>query len=87
MFSDVLVLPAIPNIDASAKWMQQGCCVAGGNEKGNQLNQLCDPTGVYVTDDQNVYVAALFQSLYCRMEERYDRWSSCSWWERSRRSK
>lgn len=57
MFFDLLVLPAIPNIDANVKWMQKGSCVAGGNEKGNRLNQLSDPTGVYVTDDQTVYVA------------------------------
>jgi sugar lactone lactonase YvrE len=31
--------------------------VAGGNGRGNRLNQLCNPCGVYVDDDQTIYVA------------------------------
>jgi len=31
--------------------------VAGGNGKGNEINQLSDPCGLYVDDDQTVYVA------------------------------
>jgi sugar lactone lactonase YvrE len=30
--------------------------VAGGNGQGNEINQLSDPCGLYVDDDQNVYV-------------------------------
>jgi sugar lactone lactonase YvrE len=31
--------------------------VAGGNEEGNEINQLSYPCGLYVDDDQTVYVA------------------------------
>jgi DNA-binding beta-propeller fold protein YncE len=31
--------------------------VAGGNGQGHELNQLSDPWGVYVNDDQTIYVA------------------------------
>jgi sugar lactone lactonase YvrE len=31
--------------------------VAGGNEEGNAMNQLCQAVGLYVHDDQAVYVA------------------------------
>jgi sugar lactone lactonase YvrE len=31
--------------------------VAGGNRKGYESNQLSDPCGLYVDDDQSVYVA------------------------------
>jgi len=46
----------IPNISASARWIQNGITVAGGNGQGNGLNQLSDPWGVYVDDDQTIYV-------------------------------
>ena len=47
----------IPNINVSAKWIQNGIAVAGGNGKGNGLNQLSNPFGVYVDDNESVYVA------------------------------
>ncbi|CAF0882373.1 unnamed protein product [Rotaria sordida] len=42
-----------PNI----MWTQDGITVAGGNEKGNELNQLFYPWGLAVDHDQNIYVA------------------------------
>ncbi|CAF3221421.1 unnamed protein product, partial [Rotaria sp. Silwood2] len=36
---------------------QNGITVAGGNRQGNGINQLSYPWGLYVDDDQNVYVA------------------------------
>ncbi|CAF4853509.1 unnamed protein product, partial [Rotaria sp. Silwood2] len=30
---------------------------AGGNGKGNGINQLSNPWGLYVDDDQTIYVA------------------------------
>ncbi len=39
------------------KWLQNGLTVAGGNGYGNGLNQLSLPMGLYVDDDQTVYVA------------------------------
>ena len=41
----------------NAKWIQNGVTVAGGNGQNNGLNQLSNPHGVYVDDDQSVYVA------------------------------
>ena len=31
--------------------------MAGGNGKGNRINQLFEPWGLYVDDDQTIYVA------------------------------
>ncbi|CAF4313720.1 unnamed protein product, partial [Rotaria magnacalcarata] len=38
-------------------WKQNGLTVAGGNGQGNGINQLSNPCGLYVDDDQTVYVA------------------------------
>ncbi|CAF1463617.1 unnamed protein product [Adineta steineri] len=35
----------------------EGIVVVGGNGKGNQLNQLNDPTFIFVDEDQSVYVS------------------------------
>ncbi|CAF1236552.1 unnamed protein product [Adineta steineri] len=35
----------------------RGIVVAGGNEKGNQLNQLDCPTFIFIDEDQSVYVS------------------------------
>ncbi len=48
--------PAI-DIHPNATWQQNGSTVAGGNGQGNGINQLCVPQGLYVDDDQTVYVA------------------------------
>ncbi|CAF4810971.1 unnamed protein product, partial [Rotaria sp. Silwood2] len=40
-----------------ARWQQNSITVAGGNRQGNGTNQLSDPWGLYVDDDQDVYVA------------------------------
>jgi sugar lactone lactonase YvrE len=45
------------DIHPNAKWQQNGLTVAGGNGKGNGINQLSHPLGLYVDDDQTVYVA------------------------------
>jgi hypothetical protein len=45
------------DIHPNAKWQQSGLTVAGGNRKGNGINQLYNPWGLYVDDDQTVYVA------------------------------
>ncbi|CAF3138162.1 unnamed protein product [Rotaria sp. Silwood2] len=48
--------PAI-DIHPNAKWIQNGLTVAGGNGLGNGSNQLNNPYGFYVDDDQTIYVA------------------------------
>ena len=57
MFGLFLELISIPIINNNAKWIQNGITVAGGNGQGSDLNQLSNPWGVYVDDDQTVYVA------------------------------
>jgi sugar lactone lactonase YvrE len=47
----------IPNIPVDAKWMRNSVTVAGGNGYGNGLDQLHHPYGVYVDDDETIYVA------------------------------
>jgi sugar lactone lactonase YvrE len=45
------------DIHHNTRWKQDGVIVAGGNGEGNGLNQLNRPVGVYVNDDQTIYVA------------------------------
>ena len=47
----------LAHIHPNARWKQNGLTIAGGNGHGNGINQLSDPWGLYVDDDQNVYVA------------------------------
>ncbi len=39
------------------KWKQVGITIGGGNGQGDQLNQLFYPHGIYVDDDQTIYIA------------------------------
>jgi sugar lactone lactonase YvrE len=52
-----LFIVVILNIPIDARWKQNGVTVAGGNRPGNGINQLSNPWGLYVDDDQTVYVA------------------------------
>ncbi|CAF5043219.1 unnamed protein product, partial [Rotaria sp. Silwood1] len=45
------------DIHPNAKWAQNGITVAGGNGDGSETNQLNTPLGLYVEDDQTIYVA------------------------------
>ncbi|CAF5138043.1 unnamed protein product, partial [Rotaria sp. Silwood1] len=45
------------DIDPNARWQQNGLTVAGGNRDDNVINQLSIPWGLYVDDDQTIYVA------------------------------
>jgi sugar lactone lactonase YvrE len=42
------------------KWIQKGIAVAGGNGRGNALNQLNCPIALCVDNDQTIYVADHF---------------------------
>ncbi|CAF1440846.1 unnamed protein product [Rotaria sp. Silwood1] len=42
---------------SNATWSKDGITVAGGNGRGSETNQLYDPSGLYVDDDQTIYVA------------------------------
>ncbi|CAF4106763.1 unnamed protein product, partial [Adineta steineri] len=49
----------VNHINNNTKWKQDGITIAGGNGQGNQLNQLFQPQGIYVDDDdhQTIYIA------------------------------
>ncbi|CAF3818286.1 unnamed protein product [Rotaria sp. Silwood1] len=49
--------PSSTNIHLNARWQQNGITVAGGNRQGNGINQLSGAHGLYVDDDQTIYVA------------------------------
>ncbi|CAF1417664.1 unnamed protein product, partial [Rotaria sp. Silwood1] len=49
--------PSSTNIHPNARWQQNGITVAEGNRQGNGINQLSYPWGLYVDDDQTIYVA------------------------------
>ncbi|CAF0715386.1 unnamed protein product [Adineta steineri] len=40
-----------------AKWIQNGITIAGGNGKGNKINQLAYPHSLYMGEDQTMYIA------------------------------
>ena len=41
----------------TARWEQNGATVAGGNRGGSETNQLSNPCGLFVDDDDTVIVA------------------------------
>ncbi|CAF1427353.1 unnamed protein product [Rotaria sp. Silwood1] len=45
------------DIHPNATWSTNGITVAGGNGLGSETNQLANPGGLYVDDDQTIYVA------------------------------
>jgi sugar lactone lactonase YvrE len=47
----------IPNLTINQTWKQYGTTKAGGHGQGNGLNQLSGPHGVFIDDDQTIYVA------------------------------
>ncbi|CAF4066660.1 unnamed protein product [Rotaria sordida] len=47
----------IPNIPVDARWAQNGMTVAGGHGKGNAINQLNSPWGLFVDDNQTMVIA------------------------------
>jgi len=50
----IVVLPIIP---PNATWTNQSVIIAGGNGAGNASNQLNYPCGVYVDNDQTIYIS------------------------------
>lgn len=56
LFSVLELFPK-PDVFENSKWLSDGVVVAGGNGRGSELNQLSGPYGIYVDEEQNVYVA------------------------------
>ncbi|CAF3783159.1 unnamed protein product [Rotaria sp. Silwood1] len=48
------------DIHPNATWSKNGITVAGGNSQGSETNQLSYPWGLYIDEDQTIYVADLF---------------------------
>jgi sugar lactone lactonase YvrE len=45
-------------MNINTKWKRDGINIAGGNGRGNALNQFSSPKGIYVDDnDQKIYIA------------------------------
>lgn len=38
------------------KWKQQGKTIAGGNGKGDQLNQVINPEGIFIDKKNNILI-------------------------------
>ncbi|CAF4439197.1 unnamed protein product, partial [Adineta steineri] len=38
------------------KWKQNAITVAGGNGEGQQLNQLSQPSGIFVDKEKNIFI-------------------------------
>ncbi|CAF4871978.1 unnamed protein product, partial [Rotaria sp. Silwood2] len=51
------ILEITPNIPVDARWKQNGVTVAGGHGKGSATNQLNEPQGFFVDDDQTIVIA------------------------------
>ncbi|CAF3835971.1 unnamed protein product [Rotaria magnacalcarata] len=45
------------NIPANATWAQNGVTIAGGHGRGDATNQLNEPHGLFVDDDETVVIA------------------------------
>lgn len=55
-----LVQRLFPDIRPDDTWAKDGITVAGGYRMGRKLNQLDQPNGLYVNDDQTIYIADYF---------------------------
>jgi len=47
----------IPNLNINQRWKQHGTTIAEGHGQGNQLNQLDQPHGMSIDDNQTIVVA------------------------------
>ncbi|CAF1108889.1 unnamed protein product [Rotaria sp. Silwood1] len=56
-FISVPLRASSTDIHPNAKWSKNGLTVAGGYGWGSGINQLSYPGGLYVDDDQTIYVA------------------------------
>ncbi len=45
------------SFELDTRWKQDGITVAGGNGRDDNLNQLSHPLGIFIDDDQTIYIA------------------------------
>ena len=54
--------------------------MTGGNEGGDEINQLYGPTGLYIDDDQTIYVADYSNHRIVEWKRGGNEWpSGCRW--------
>ncbi|CAF2832292.1 unnamed protein product [Rotaria sp. Silwood2] len=53
----ILLRASSNDIPLNAKWNLNRVTVAGGNRQGRKVNQLSGPSGLYIDDDDTIYVA------------------------------
>jgi sugar lactone lactonase YvrE len=53
----LIFIAASFHVPPNVKWAPNGLTVAGGHGQGNAVNQLFNPLGLYVDDDQTVLIA------------------------------
>ncbi|CAF1631981.1 unnamed protein product, partial [Adineta ricciae] len=51
------ICPSLSTGVQSKKWKQNGMTVAGGNGHGDKLNQLWNPEGIFIDNNQNIFIA------------------------------
>ncbi|CAF1144887.1 unnamed protein product [Rotaria sordida] len=56
-FINKISVSVMSNIQANAQWVQDGVTVAGGHGAGDATNQLHEPFGVFIDDDQTMVIA------------------------------
>ncbi|CAF0878391.1 unnamed protein product [Adineta steineri] len=62
------LLPSVM-IDNNTKWKQNAFTIAGGNGQGSESNQLDQPSGIYIdNDDQSIYIADTYNHRIVRWE-------------------
>ena len=47
----------VPKLNSNQTWKQSATTVAGGQGKGDGSNQLSNPCGMFIDDDQTIYIA------------------------------
>ena len=47
----------VPKLNLNQSWKQSATTVAGGQGKGDGSNQLSSPCGMFIDDDQTIYIA------------------------------
>ena len=57
--SFLFVTVLLPSIPPDATWAQNGVSIAGGHEAGDAFNQLNAPYGLYLDENQTVFIADL----------------------------
>ena len=62
-----------------AKGASEGITVAGGNDFGNELNQLDRPIDINIDDSGNLYILEM-NSYRAKMGSKFKRRNHCSRW-------